>query len=170
MRTLSIMFLLTILLVICIIGIVSCSNNSFTQNTPEPVPQNTPEPKLTYEQITTMAKKVSYDELLRNNEKYVGKIVKITGEIFYIENYKGKLIYQIHTHPVLVEGMGTRYNIDDMVLIDGNSEEKLLERDIVLAYGTVVPLLTYNTNIGEQKTVPALNVQYLKIIRKAGDL
>ena len=48
------------LLIIGIIGILSCSDNSAIQTDTEP--------KLTYDQVTTMVINISYDELLRHNE------------------------------------------------------------------------------------------------------
>jgi len=56
--------------------------------------QKTPFPTPTFLELQEEAMSISYDELFRNNEKYVGKLVKYRGKVIPVIN-DGRDRYQL---------------------------------------------------------------------------
>ena len=89
---------------------------------------------------------VQYNELLRNNDPYVGKIIEFSGEVrfLYGDNF------------LLREPNGDQY-----IRVNYDDDECLIIRgDGIRVWGTVVGLDTYSTMMGK-KTVPEVNALFM---------
>lgn len=121
------------------------------------VAQSTITARMTAEELKATAKTVSYDELARNTETYVG-------DFLY---YKGKVIQ-------IIEGYGQQVDLrvnvtkseygswDDTVYVHYTGP-RLLENDIIDFYGTVDGRYTYETVLHTQVTIPEITVVALSL-------
>ena len=77
MRKEYLMFLFFALSVSMGVSFLGCAESS-TKSSSEYTPQ------LTVEEIKSRAKSISYDELMRHNEKYVGEIIHLKGRVMQV--------------------------------------------------------------------------------------
>ena len=131
---------------------VSSDGGSSAQSTP-------PAPTPTFQEAVAQAREISYDDLFRNNDSYIGSIV----------HYRGKIIQ-------VVEGSGDNYNLrvdvtqgeyfwEDTVYLH-YSGERLLEDDIIEFVGEVKGLKKYSAIFGNTVTIPELEVIQSRLISK----
>lgn len=109
---------------------------------------------MTREAVELMARSISYDDLFRYNEKYVGEIVKFSGKVVQV------------VESGLRVSMGL-YGWDDVVFVRYQGA-RLREGDHIFVYGKVRGLVTYRTVLGTLVTIPDIDVLYLDLTRKAG--
>ena len=99
---------------------------------------------------------VTYEELYRNNEKYVGKIVHYTGQVIQIVG--GTAAKQ-----QLRVNIGNYVN-NKIIYVPDYSGERLLEGDEIELYGLVTGLYSYLSTERIEFTVPS--VKSIEIKRK----
>lgn len=105
---------------------------------------------------------VSYDELMRNNEKYVGKTVYYKGEIVQVQPI-GKDNYILR-----IAVTNKEFYYDDVIWVNYNGP-RVLERDIVDVYGIVIGLKTYTAILNNEITIPEINAKEISVVLKSGD-
>ncbi len=123
------------------------------QNEPKEVKQLTPE------EVKAKAIQVSYDDLMRNNENYTGKIV----------HYKGQVVQVLH---VSGDTYALRVGLDmpfpkDIVWMN-YAGKRVLEGDIIEFWGTVKGLKEYKSLLGEPITIPEIESSILDVVKKQG--
>ena len=106
--------------------------------------------------------RVSYDDLFRNNERYVGRTVSYEGRIIQVMGSESTgFVWRVATgyHNTL-----SKY-YDDVILVlyDG---PRFLEDDIVNIWGEVEGLATYEAVYGQDITIPKLQAVCVKLVKK----
>lgn len=145
------------------------NNNRVTNTVPKatskPVaPTPTPAKQLTFEDYESVAiKNLTYDDLFRENEKYVEKVVWLKGEVTEVQTQKDGMMlmrlsitqnkYDNWENPILVAYEGSRF----------------LEDDIVEIVGQVKGVESYESVMGANITIPAVYAHKVQLITKAGD-
>lgn len=127
--------------------------------TPQPTPAPTAVPTATPNYIAqqSLADRISYDDLFRNNEKHVGKLVFYQGKVIQVlEDGSGK--YQLRANVTKV-----RHGWDDTVFLY-YSGSRLLEDDIIKFVGVVQGLITYESTSGASITIPAIRVNVVELV------
>lgn len=124
-----------------------------------------PETKLSIEKIKSSADSfLTYDELMRNNNQYVGRIVKYRGEITQVvEDYGNSYTLRVATKEEAYIGY-----YDDVLLVNYNGP-RLLEQDIIDLWGEVSGLRSYVAVLGNTITIPEIDALHVEIVKKAGD-
>lgn len=108
-------------------------------------------------------KSISYNELARNPKKYEGQLVKFTGEVIQVQEAQSWLYYNVYRIDVTYQGYGY-YDDTVYVTYDGyDSEERILEDDIVTFYGEYKGLKTYETVMGANVTIPHVEAKYIVV-------
>lgn len=108
-------------------------------------------------------KSISYNELARNPKKYEGQLVKFTGEVIQVQDAQSALYYSVYRIDVTYQGYGY-YDDTVYVTYDGyDSEERILEDDIVTFYGEYKGLKTYETVMGASVTIPHVEAKYIVV-------
>ena len=108
-------------------------------------------------------KNISYNELARNPKKYEGQLVKFTGEVIQVQEAQSWLYYNVYRIDVTYQGYGY-YDDTVYVTYDGyDSEERILEDDIVTFYGEYKGLKTYETVMGASVTIPHVEAKYIVV-------
>ena len=112
-------------------------------------------------ELKTNAKKISYKELFRNIDEYIGDEI----------HYKGKVVQVIGDgkafSSMLVSITKGSYGIwDDTVFVSNGdiNTKKILEDDIIEFWGKVVGEKSYETVLGAAKTVPFLNANIVELV------
>lgn len=133
-------FFITGLFLIAAVGIAGCIDSP-------------PEKTLTPDEILESSIFVSYDDLFRDNEKYVGQIVFYKGEIIQITEPPGFI--RLATKESSYSGY-----VGDIIYVEYSregtyyTERRYLEGDIIYVAGRVRGLKTYKTVLGGQVTLP----------------
>lgn len=112
---------------------------------------------LSVDQIKSSAQMVSYDDLFRYNESYVGKIVVFTG----------KIVQVVDDYP----GQSFRVNIDqssmfgnDVIYLHSYTGTRLLQDDVIKFYGKVSGLIEYKAVLGNNVTIPSIETLHVEFI------
>ena len=112
------------------------------------------------ESYKAQCQNISYDELARNPDSYIGQKVTFRGEIIQVQESGSDATYRIN----VTQG---DYGIwDDTVLCTfdlSNSSSRFLENDIVTFYGDYAGLYTYTSVMGADITIPSVIIQYMDL-------
>jgi hypothetical protein len=102
------------------------------------------------------AETVPYNQLEKDPERYAGKKVKFTGQIFQIQQDYGSTV-------ILLAVTNEGYDIwDDNVWVDYSGEIKGAEDDIITVYARVTGEKSYKTQIGGETYVPQVRAKYIE--------
>ena len=118
------------------------------------LPISTPTPVLSgmpFEQVKVMTSQLSYDDLFRNNEQHVGVFVYYQAKVIQVVEAGGGR-YQLRANVTRGE-----YFWDDTVFLR-YAGRRLLEDDIIEFLGEVNGLITYESVLGGQVTIPDISV------------
>lgn len=103
---------------------------------------------------------ISYEELARNPDNYIGQKVTFRGEIIQVQESGNEATYRIN----VTQG---DYGIWTDTVICGfdlsNSSSRFLENDIVTFYGDYAGLYTYTSVMGADITIPSILIQYMDL-------
>ena len=116
---------------------------------------------LTPEEVKAQTIEVSYDDLMRNNENYVGKIVHYKGEIVQSQNvYGDTYVFRVSTKAPDYFG--------DTVWVN-YAGKRVLEHDIIEFWGKVKGLKEYSAVLGNSITIPEIDASILDVVKKQGE-
>ena len=117
-----------------------------------------PPPTMSIEEIKKAASPVLYDDLMRHNENYIGKIVYYRGEVRQVShNYGNKYFLRV----------ATKDSFDNVIWVNYEGE-RLLEDDIIDVWAKVKGLKTYEAILGNKITIPELDSLHVELVTKAG--
>lgn len=129
----------------------SFSEDECTFPTPEPSPTPTL-PPLTFDEQVALAINVSYDDLFRNSAHYVGELVYFRGEVIQVLGEPGGFEMRIS----VTQG---EYGFwDDPVYVFYSGNDRFLVEDIVDFVGVSADLITYESVLGGEITIPSVFV------------
>jgi len=114
---------------------------------------------MSVEEIKNRAVNVSYDDLMRYNEEYVGKIVYFRGGVVQVIEVHG------NEYDLRVATSGSYYvsYYEDIIWVNYEGS-RILEDDIVDVWGYVKGLKAYTTVLGAKVTIPELDCFHLELI------
>lgn len=134
--------------------IVTLFGGCVSERTYEEVPQ------LSLSEIKNKSTELSYDELMRHNEDYVGDLVHYRAEVVQVmEVYGDNYVLRAK----VTQGPYDRW--EDTVWLDYEGD-RVLEDDIVEFWGRVDGLKTYEAVLGNQITIPKIKVLHLELLIK----
>ena len=121
----------------------------------------TEEKKISREEYIESCQTIKFETLARNPDKYKGKKVKITGEVIQVSEG-------------LFDGVDLRVNMtkneydfwEDTIYVEysyDESEDKILEDDIITIYGEVYGSYSYVSILGSKITLPKVDAEYIVI-------
>lgn len=144
--------LILIIFIFIIIG-TACASS-------EPSFVNTSIPLAEYK---TQCTSMTYDTLAREPDKYIGKMVKFTGEIIQIQEDGNSVVMRIN----ITKG---KYDIyKDTIWVNyryADGEKKLLEDDIVNIWGELKGTISYKSIMGAEITIPQMNARCIEFVKK----
>jgi len=117
-------------------------------------------PKLTSAEIKSQAlRNISYDDLLRNNQDYVGDIVYYQGEVLQIQNVYGD------TYILRIGVTKDMFFYDDPIWVN-YAGSRVLQDDIVDVWGEVKGIMQYEAVLGNQVEIPEINAMLVEVVKK----
>jgi hypothetical protein len=126
---------------------------------PFSTPTQTPTPTMSIEQIKNNAIKITYDDLFRNNENYIGKTVVFRGKI-------SQVFPPSDDYYDLILDTSPDSQIESRIYISNYKGSRFLEGDTVNVWGTVDGLVTLKSVLGEESSIPELNALQIDLIKK----
>lgn len=118
---------------------------------------------LDIENIESFALTISYDDLMRFNEDYIGKVIYYRGEIIQVNGG----LSEGYTFRISVTNKNS-YWVDPIYATYNG--KRFLEGDIVDLFGKVIGLKTYTSVRGDDITIPQIHILKLDLIQKKGDI
>lgn len=98
---------------------------------------------------------IDYDDLFRNNEQHVGKVVRYVGKVLEYKEESCLLLCDNPGHYLRVGVTPLGYGIyDDPIYVTYKGDQRFLEDDIVTVWGTVDGLESYIAVLGNEITIP----------------
>jgi hypothetical protein len=128
-------------------------------------PSTTQGPAMSVEEIKSGAVTIPYDDLMRNNQAYVGKVAYYRGGVVQVSEVYGDR-YALRVATKEAEYLGYFEN----VIWVNYRGQRLLEGDIVDVWAEVKGLKTYTAVLGNEVTIPELDSLHLELVAKAGDV
>lgn len=104
---------------------------------------------------------ITYDDLMRNNENYVGQIVHYTGKVLQVQKIDGD------SYVMRIAVTEKSFYYDDAIYVN-YAGSRILEDDIVEFWGKVVGLKEYAAILGNSVTIPEVDALIVKVVKKQG--
>ncbi len=136
------------------------NNGNRIEKTPTYVPKNE-QSTISKEDYKANCQTISYSDAARNPNNYIGKYVIFTGKIVQVqENGTNSMLRMNVTQD--------KYGIwKDTLYIDyqkkSSDESRILENDIITAYGKMNGIKSYESVLGNQVSIPHLIAEYIEI-------
>ncbi|KAF5410639.1 MAG: hypothetical protein U9N46_03080 [Euryarchaeota archaeon] len=108
-------------------------------------------PIMTIEEIKSNASVISYDDLMRHNDVYVGDIIYYRGEILQVSERR------TDTYILRVATKQSTYGYHDDIIYVNYKGDRLLEGDLIDIWGKSKGLKTYEAILGNQITIPEID-------------
>jgi PKD repeat protein len=121
--------------------------------------------KRSLTEIKKSAQIISYDELFRYNEKYIGKTVYIRGKIIQITPVSGGAADRYYFRVATKKSEYSGYN-DDIILVYYEGS-RYLEEDTIDLWGQVSGLRSYTAVLGQIVTIPEIAALNIELVSKA---
>ena len=115
-------------------------------------PAQTPTPTPTFDELSQTAKRVSWEDLYRNNETYLDELVYLKGEVIQVVADGNSDRYELRVAVAEADG---GYDFAEVVFVRYEGAERLLEDDVVEIVGNVEGLRTY-FSLGGPQTIPEI--------------
>lgn len=114
----------------------------------------------TEEEYKSECKNVSYEDIARNPDNYVGNLVKFYGKVVQVQESGKRLVIRLNVT------RGSYGLWEDTVYIDytkTEGESRILEEDMITVYGELNGIKTYTAVFGNSISIPHLKAKYVEI-------
>ncbi|MFH0962106.1 MAG: hypothetical protein V1820_05495 [archaeon] len=116
----------------------------------------------TVDEIKAWALNISYDDVVRHNEDYVGKTLYYQGGIRQVVDWKDGYHLLVGTRKV-----NNTYSED--LLWVGYVGERLLDEDVIDLWASAGELIVLRTASGGQLTAPEMTALHVVLVKKRGE-
>ena len=159
----GICFIVVIFATVSLIGVLLSGVDNTSNSVGNSPPTATPIPTVTIGDIKNSASPISYDELMRNSDDYVGDIVYKRGEILQAsERRTDKYVLRVATKR-------SEYGYYEDIIWVEYEGDRLLEGDIIDVWGESKGIETYSALLGNQVTIPKIDSVHVELVTKAGN-
>jgi hypothetical protein len=110
----------------------------------------------TPEQYKASAVTIPYNQLNKNPDEYVGKVVKYRGQIFQIQEEAGEGVMLLSVTQVYEDLW------NDNIWVNYDKHINAAEKAIVTVYGEITGQKSYKTQIGGETYVPEMKAKYIE--------
>ena len=131
----------------------------------ESIEEDLKNPELTFTEIRDQAiPGISYDELMRNNEKYVDKILYLEGKVIQIQDVYGDTYALRVSITKEVLSFGSSFWTDPIFV--NYAGQRILEDDIVQMFVKVKGIKQYTAVLGNSISIPEVDSLILVVSEK----
>ena len=125
------------------------------------------QPKESKDTYMQKCEQVTFEELARNPEMHKGKDYVVKGKVIQVqESYSDNITLLVYITETEIEYIEDSY-FEDAIYVtyeyESNSEDRILEGDIITIYGKCQGSKTYTTIFGASNTIPYINSLYIDI-------
>ena len=146
-RSLALMIVLMSFLIIFSVGIAGCSSKA-------------PSPTLTVAEIKSQAQTITYDDLFRNNENYIGKIVYLRGRTTQVFPGSG------NKYDLILDTSGLYSFTEGRIYVSDYQGSRFLEGDTIDVWGEVNGLVTLKSVLGKESSFPKITALHAELVKK----
>lgn len=108
----------------------------------------------------TSIQDLSYDELMRDNEDYIGETVYYQGEVAQVNNIASdEYVLRVN----VTKGEYGMWENDVWINYQG---ERILKEDIIDLWGKIEGIKKYTTVLGSTRSIPELNALHLEVVEQ----
>jgi len=120
---------------------------------------------LSVKELKAQAINVSYDDLLRNTQKYKNEYIRFRGDVSQSgEGYALVRVCSDCTSPGYSNYAYLEIYKNDLIVEDKKEVKRLIDNDQIMLWARVKGRKTYKTVVGGTNTVPYLDLLYAKIL------
>ena len=112
------------------------------------------------DEYKSKCKDYTYKGIARNPEKVKGEYAVVTGEVIQVLEDGNDVELRVN---ITKESWGYTDTIYVTYTRKSTNEDRILEDDIVTIWGTLEGLLSYDSTLGKQVTLPWLDAEYINI-------
>lgn len=147
-----------LIMVLTVIGflMLSVAMAGYQENTV--IETSSKEDRLKY---TSLAKTYDYKDIERNPDEYKGDIAVFQGRVMQVSELGTN---QVHYRVGLEDSEGTWSHILYVTYVRGEGEPRILEDDTIKIYGDLNGVITYESVMAGNITIPAIIARYIDII------
>lgn len=141
----------------------STSASTATAPSKQTIPQTPPE---TPEQFKESCQKILFDDLARDTEKYSGKRFTCTGEVIQVLEQGNNVSMRVN---ITQKGSGNYKYWSDTILVNyikTTDESRILEKDVIQLWGSVIGRKSYKAVMGQEITLPEVAAKYVTVVQK----
>ena len=117
----------------------------------------TTQAQLSESEYKDLCKTYAYKELARNPENYKGEKIAMQGQVIQVLESGKNVEMRVNMNGQYEETVYIMYTLK-------SGEGRILENDIVNIYGTFEGLLTYESVLGAEITLPRIDAEYIEIV------
>lgn len=122
--------------------------------------QNNDAQSITREEYVSMCEAYSYDDIARNPTQYTDKYAVFSGKVAQVQENGNFVVLRIN----VTRNQSGLY--DDAVYVEyrrkSETEPRILEDDIVNAYGVLCGIKTYKSVLGSAVSIPYMKAEYVE--------
>lgn len=173
----TILIVLGVLILLGIIGGLASSDDDTTttenptQSTSDVIQEKTTKKTETTTQskseFTNTCQEYSYKEIARDPNNYKGKPAKFKGQVIQVQESGKTIVLRVNVTAEENEFAEGGYLYEDTIYVEytkkDSNESRILEDDIITIYGTLNGLMTYESILGEEISIPHLIAEYIDI-------
>lgn len=155
--------IITLCILIILLVIALCWVLEQRKNSGEISEGSTKESRSTY---IAKCDTIDYTSLSRNPSLYIGKDFTFTGEVIQVMNEYNDVYLRVNITKKNYYYLNETYYEDTIMVhyqYSNSYESKILEDDIITIYGQSVGLVSYESIVGSQVTIPAIDALYIDI-------
>lgn len=113
----------------------------------------------------TACQTYTYDQISRNPETYKGQKAQFTGEVIQVMESTNLVVLRVNITKNSYQYSNDAYYTDTIYVVYNNpdSNNRILEEDIINIYGELDGLESYTTIMNSIETIPRVNAKYITV-------
>ncbi len=147
-------FAVLLLIIVFIINIFILGCGSDKASNPAPIDNET------MEQFKSQCTQLDYTQLARNPDNFKERRIVYVGRVVQTEESGNKVILRVDVNK------DTNGLSDDIIWVNytkPTGSNRILEKDVIKIWGTVMGLRQYKAVLGNQITIPEVNAKYIEM-------
>ena len=144
---------------------VKTTTEKTTSSTKQTTSTTTEKPEMSKKEYKSSCEQLNFSKVVRNPDKYKGKLYKFVGEVIQCEETSA-FLSDDKILTLRINVTKDEYGFwDDTVYVTYTltaGKDRILEDDIVTVYGECDGAETYTSVLGNSVTLPAFNAEYIE--------
>lgn len=159
----AILVVLGIFIVFFVAGMIFNGNEADTANNNTSASDTT----ISKDDFIASCQEYTYTEIARDPENYKGNNAKFKGQVIQVQESGNDVVLRVNITAEENEFADGGYLYEDTIYVEytkkDENESRILEDDIITIYGTLDGIMTYESIMGEEISIPSVLAEYIEI-------